>query len=173
MLPHTSMRRIFSYLLIAIAIMVCSGISAWAGVGNSPAAQMLESQKDAKKLEGAKFKIAKPFIKRTPMGVIIDEIDMMIICPLENMDRKEAAEVVNKTKALLKDYILVREIDDEMSRMTIYINTPQGDNFTEIVICNSRPEESIMLFSGEFTVESLVKVGEVSEQQRKHLKKNN
>ena len=29
-----------------------------------------------------------------------------------------------------------------------------------------------MLFVGDFTVESLRKVGEVSEQQRKHLKKN-
>ena len=73
----------------------------------------------------------------------------------------------------MESYILVKEIDDEKSKMSIYIDNPTGENFSEIVIYNAWPEASLMLFSGRFTVESLVKVGEVSEQQRKNLKKYN
>jgi hypothetical protein len=56
--------------------------------------------------------------------------------------------------------------------MDIYIDTPKGDKFSEIVLYNTRPEASIILFVGDFTVESLIKVGEASEEERKHLKKN-
>jgi hypothetical protein len=56
--------------------------------------------------------------------------------------------------------------------MTIYIDTPQDNTPHEIILYNTKPEASIMLFKGDFTVESLIKVGEASEQERKHLKKN-
>ena len=136
--------------------------------GLSPVERMLNSRKESKRLEGAKFKIAKPFLKRTPMGAIVDEISMMIICPTED----DGPEAVAMTTQTLKSYILVKEIDDEMSQMAIYVDKPRGDRFSEIVIINTRPEPAIMLFSGDFTVQSLIKVGELSEQQRKHLKKN-
>ena len=125
----------------------------------------------AKILEGTKLKIARPFLKRTPMGVIIDEIEMMIICQLDS-DAGSDTALKQKAQEVLKRYNLVREIDDERSKMDIYIDTPQNDRFSEIILYHTRPEPSIMLFVGNFTVESLVKVGEVSEQQRKHLKKN-
>ena len=163
------MRNFIVYILTAAALMLSLDLHAVSP--DSPVVQMLDSQKESKKLDGTKLKIAKPFIKRTPMGVIIDEIDMMIICPID--EKKETDAVLTQAKQVLKNYILVKEIDDELSKMAIYIDNPQGDNFSEIIICNSRPENSIMLFSGKFTVESLMKVGEVSEQQRKHLKKNN
>ena len=163
------MKNFIIYILTAAALML--SLDLYAVSPDSPVAQMLDLQKDSKRLDGTKLKIAKPFIKRTPMGVIIDEIDMMIVCPLDN--NKERADILAQAGKILKKYILVREIDDELSKMAIYIDNPQGETFSEIIICNSRPENSIMLFSGNFTVESLMKVGEVSEQQRKHLKKNN
>ena len=168
------MKKFITYVLSAAALMLSLSVYASSGnEGNSPAAQMLEAQKDSKILDGTKLKIARPFIKRTPMGVILDEIDMMIICPLEKNGGNPQDLLSDEAKAMLKNYILVREIDDEKSRMTIYIDNPAGENFSEIVIFNARPDASLMLFSGRFTVESLVKVGEVSEQQRKNLKKYN
>ena len=167
------MKRILTYVLTA-ALSLCSCLYASTGhEGGSPAVQMLEAQKDAKRLDGSKLKIAKPFIKRTPMGVIIDEIEMMIICPLEKSEESSRDLLPNEAKEMLKNYILVKEIDDEKSKMAIYIDNPTGEDFSEIVIYNARPDASLMLFSGNFTVESLIKVGEVSEQQRKHLKKYN
>lgn len=160
-------------LLLAVALLLlCPSLNAWNGSeGDSPAVHMLDSQKDAKILDGGKLKIARPFLKRTPMGVIIDEIEMMIICPLDS-DAGSDTALKQKAQEVLKRYNLVREIDDERSKMDIYIDTPQNDRFSEIILYHTRPEPSIMLFVGNFTVESLVKVGEVSEQQRKHLKKN-
>ena len=167
------MKNLIIYLMTAAALLFSTAANAMVEPKNdSPAAQMLEAQKDSKILDGAKFKIAKPIIRRTPMGVIIDEIEMMIICPLECNSAKAEDLLPAEAKEMLKHYILVREIDDERSTMAIYIDNPKGDNFSEIVIYNERPDASIMLFVGNFTVESLRKVGEVSEQQRKHLKKN-
>jgi hypothetical protein len=85
-----------------------------------------------------------------------------------NKDQISAVKAVQT----LKGYTMVREIDDEKSTMTIYIDTPQDNRFSEIILYNTKPEASIMLFKGDFTVESLIKVGEASEQERKHLKKN-
>ena len=51
--------------------------------GDSPVVVILDSNKETKTLDGAKLKIARPVLKRTPMGVILDEITMLAICPLE------------------------------------------------------------------------------------------
>lgn len=168
------MKKTLAYTLTAVALMLCSCLYASNELeGSSPAVQMLEAQKESKVLDGTKLKIAKPFIKKTPMGVILDEIDMMIICPLDKNNGQSQDFLSDEAKAMLKKYILVREINDEKSQMSIYIDNPTGDDFSEIVIYNARPDASLMLFSGRFTVESLIKVGEVSEQQRKNLKKYN
>ena len=137
----------------------------------SPIMDMLETHKESKKLEGTKLKVARPFLKRTPMGVIMEEINMMIICPMK-LETSEGSKLSKDALGTLKQYNLVKQIDDEKSTMDIYIDTPQGDRFSEIILYNTKPEASIMLFVGDFTVESLIKVGEVSEQERKHLKKN-
>ena len=170
---NSGMKNLQIFLLAVALFMLCPTLNAWNGTeGDSPAIQMLDSKKEAKILDGTKLKIARPFLKRTPMGVIIDEIEMMIICPLEN-DTQNGARLVKEAQAVLKRYNLVREIDDERSKMDIYIDTPEDDKFSEIILYHTRPEPYIMLFVGNFTVESLIKVGEMSEQQRKHLKKNN
>ena len=163
-----------SYILnIAVALlMLCLPLYASATqVSNSPALKMLSSQKEAKILDGTKFKIAKPFLKRTPMGIIADEIHMMVICPMD-LESSDAHSLAKEAQSVLKKYNLVQKIDDEKSTMDIYIDTPKGDRFSEIILYNIKPEASIMLFMGDFTVESLIKVGEASEQERMHLKKN-
>ena len=164
-----------SYIFnIAVAVfMLCMPLYANAGQEEeSRVLEVLDSYKEAKKLDGAKLKIARPFLKRTPMGVIVDEINMLVICPMDTTGVKKDHISADKALKTLKEYKLVREIDDEMSTMTIYIDTPQDNRFSEIVLYNTRPEASVMLFMGDFTVESLIKVGEASEQERKHLKKN-
>ena len=163
-----------SYIFnIAVALfMLCSPLyGSTTHKGESPVAHILNSHKEAKKLEGTKLKIAKPFIKRTPMGIIMDEIDMLIICPLD-LENNDAQGLPKEAQKVLKKYNLVQKIDDEKSTMDVYIDTPDDDRFSEIIIYNIKPEASIMLFVGDFTVESLIKVGEASEQERKHFKKN-
>ena len=96
---------------------------------------------------------------------------MMIICPMD-LESKDAHSLKREAQKVLQKYNLVQQIDDEKSTMDIYIDTPDGERFSEIILYNIKPEASIMLFMGDFTVESLIKVGEASEQERMHLKKN-
>ena len=167
------MRHVLINIIAAFSLLTTTLHAATLHEGdNSPVAMILETNKDAKTLDGAKLRIAKPFLKRTPMGVILDEINMMVICPLELDPQDDNFSFAIKAKDVLKGYNMVREIDDEKSTMTIYIDTPENNRFSEIVLYNTKPQGSIMLFVGDFTVESLIKVGEESEQQRKNLKKN-
>ena len=157
----------------AALLMFCSPLHAiGAQEGDRGIVEVLDSNKDAKKLDGTKLKVARPFLKRTPMGVIADEINMMIICPFDLEDENNGRKFSKEALTVLKKYNLVHQIDDEKSTMDIYIDTPVGDRFSEIILYNTRPETSILLFVGDFTVESLIKVGEASEQERRHLKKN-
>ena len=157
----------------AALLMLCSPLHAiGAQEGDRGIVEVLDSNNDAKKLDGTKLKVARPFLKRTPMGVIADEINMMIICPFDLEDENNGRKFSKEALTVLKKYNLVQQIDDEKSTMDIYIDTPVGDRFSEIILYNTRPETSILLFVGDFTVESLIKVGEASEQERRHLKKN-
>ena len=124
---------------------------------------MLEAGKKTKRLEGSTLKMARPILKKTPISVIMDNIEMMMICPLE----KEKGELTARTEKMLDRYMLVREIDDEISNMFIYIDSPDNDRFSELILYTKSPEPIIMLFEGDFTVEDLMKVGELSVQDRK------
>ena len=138
--------------------------SAGNGTDESPAVKVLESGRKTKRLEGSSLKIARPILKKTPISAIMDNIEMLMICPL---DSKDSDELTTRAEKMLKRYMLVREIDDELSHMFIYIDTPQKDRFTELILYTKSPDTKIMLFEGDFTVEDLMKVGELSVQDRK------
>lgn len=151
-------------MLAALMIMSCHYVHA-AGkkADDSTAMQMLGNEKKAKKLEGATLKIAKTFLKKTPMSVVMDDIESMLICPLEKSD-----DVVEpKVEQVLKSYTKVSEINDSSYMMYIFIDELDGERFSEIILYTTRPDKTIMVFCGDFTVEALMKVGELSEQQRK------
>ena len=167
------MKHSYLFILAVAAFMLCTTLDSSARQEKeSHILEELDSYKDTKKLDGTKLKIARPFLKRTPMGVIVDEINMLVICPMDTTGANKDQISSIKAARTLKEYNMVREIDDEKSTMTIYIDTPQDNRFSEIILYNTKPEASVMLFMGDFTVESLIKVGEASEQERKHLKKN-
>jgi hypothetical protein len=91
---------------------------------------------------------------------------MMMLCPVEKITKKDNGAFANKVKNSLKDYTMVEKIDDELSKMSIYVYGIKGDSFQEILLYISSPEESIILFRGNFTVEGLTKVGELSKLDR-------
>ena len=160
-------------LLIAIFAILSSAPSAMAEHSeDSPMVRLLTSKNKSKILKDAKLKLARPFIKLTPMGILIDDINELIIYSLD-MEEENDTSLLSEAKTVFKKYDLVKTIDDEKSNLHIYIDTPQNDQFSEIILYRTRPDPTIMVFIGDFTLESLKKVGEASENERKHLKKNN
>lgn len=158
------MKRFLQIIMVATLAVFCQySYAAGDNTGDSPAVKVLESGKKAKKLEGSKLKIARPILKKTPISAIMDDIEMMIICPLD----KESSDLTAKAERMLKSYTMVREINDELSHMYIYIDTPANEKFSELILYTESPETNIMLFEGNFTVDDLIKVGELSVQDRK------
>ena len=149
---------IFTMLAMLCPVTTSSGKKA----DDSVAIQMLGSNKKAKTLEGTTMKLARPVLKKTPMSVFIDNIDAMLICPLDKSDKA----YLDKVDKMLGSYTKVNEIDDEDYRMLIYINTLHSNRFSEIILYTTDPDKTIMVFCGDFTTEGLTKVGELSDQQR-------
>lgn len=161
------MKTILKIILAVVSCTLCHG--AYAASDNeagSPAGSILETNRNTKKLDGMVLKMAKPIIRNTPMVAIMDDIEMMMLCPVEKITKKDNGAFASKVKNSLKDYTLVEKIDDELSKMYIYVYGMKGDSFREILLYISNPEENIILFRGDFTVEGLKKVGELSKLDR-------
>ena len=138
---------------------------------DSPAVQTLETCRDAKTYEGAMLKLAKPFLKKTPMGFLMDKIESIRICPIEKDGKEDEAVLTAKIEKMLTQYSNVNEINDDSYHMLIYIDEVKEYRFSEIILYTTSPEKSVMVFNGDFTIESLKKVGEISDQQRQERKK--
>ena len=135
-------------------------------IDNTPAIKAIQSGKKTRRLEGATLKLARPILKKTPMSAVMNDIDMMMFCPVEKNNSKDG-EFAGRVKKALKGYMLAHENDDELSHMLIYVDEVKGNRFTELILYITSPDQTILYFRGDFTVEALMKVGELSEQDRK------
>lgn len=161
------MNRMFKIFMVLACLTVCHDICADRPYDeNTPAIKALESGRKTRRLEGATLKIARPIIKNTPMSAVLDDIDMMMFCPVEKNSRKDDG-FMTRVESALKGYMLAHEIDDELSHMLIYVNEVNDNRFTELILYITDPDRTILYFRGDFTVEGLMKVGELSEQDRK------
>ena len=133
---------------------------------STPAIKALQSGKTTRRLEGATMRLARPILKKTPMSAVMNDIEMMMFCPVEKNNSKDG-EFAGRVKNALKGYMLAHEIDDELSHMLIYVDEVKANRFTELILYITSPDQTILYFRGDFTVEALMKVGELSEQDRK------
>lgn len=152
-------------IIIAVLMTLCPDIySTGRKAEESPAVKMVMSHKKAIKMEGAMLKMARPFMKKTPVAAILDEMRMIVICPVEEDDK----EFTERAENLFVSYSKVAQINDETSQMAIFIDSPHEGNFSEIILYITDPERVIMIFEGDFTIDSLKRMGEISRQQAKH-----
>ena len=161
------MNDILKMIVAAIFVILCQMpyVSAKSNE-DSPAVHTFETCRDAKTYVGAMLKLAKPFLKKTPMGFLTDKIESIHICPIDKNGKEDEAVLTAKIEKMLKHYSNVNEINDDSYHMLIYIDEVKGDRFSEIILYTTSSEKSVMVFNGDFTVESLKKVGEISDQQR-------
>ena len=156
------MRKTLHIMLAAVLAVFCQSISAAVPPGDgSEVVQLLESNRKARKLEGGMLRLARPIIKKTPMGYVMDNITMMIVCPVEDDDKTFAS----KAEALIKDnYTLAGAVNDEEKVISLYVDTPKDDRCSLLILRSVKPDNAIMLFKGDFTIEDLQEVGRRSEE---------
>ena len=112
------------------------------------------------------MRMAKPTLKKTPVLAIMDELDCLYMFSFkENREAEEKAFVTAADK-MLKSYMKVSEINDDISHMFIYVDQPQGNTCHEIVMLITWPSTSMMVFHGDFTEDSLRRMDEISKKQR-------
>ena len=160
-------------ILTLVALLMCQSTHAAADkIADSEAVRVIESGKKTRRLEGATLKIARPILKKTPMVAVMDDIEMMMHCPIGKISKKDHGEFEGKVDKVLKGFMLVKEIDDELSHMLIYVDGLEGDRFNELILYIVSPDQTLLYFRGDFTVDGLMKVGELSEQDRKRRIRN-
>ena len=162
MLSGKSMKNVLKTTLAVILTILCQiSFAGNSSEKDSPAIQLLESGPKARKLEGAMLRMARVVMKKTPMVVIMNDIDLIIICPMENASK----DFSQKVTSMLKNYALAGEVNEKDSEMSVYIDAVKNGHFTELIIYNKRPDDSIMLFQGNFTPEELQEMGSRFEAQ--------
>ena len=156
------MKKILHIILAAALAVLCQNISATTPPGDgSDVIQLLESNKKSRKLEGGMLKLARPIIKKTPMGYVVDKISMMIVCPVENDD----STFVPKAETMIAaNYTLAGAVNDEDKVISLYVDTPKDDRCSLLILRSVKPDNAIMLFKGDFTIEDLQEVGRRSEE---------
>ena len=118
------------------------------------------------KLDGLMLRMAKPTLKKTPVIAIMDDLESFYMFSFkENREAEEKAFVTSAQK-MLKSYMKVSEIKDDISHMVIYVDQPEGDTCHEIVMLITWPKTSMMVFHGDFTEESLRRMDAISKKQR-------
>ena len=140
-------------ILAATLVVLCQNIFAGT-VDGSDMIQLLESQKKTRRLEGRMLKIARPIIKKTPMGYVMDKITMMMICSVDS-DNKA---LIQNAETILQNYTLAGTVNDEYNQMSLYVDTLQEEHCSLIMLRSLSPDNFIMLFKGNFTIEDLREV---------------
>ena len=162
------MKRFLSIL----TVLICLAFSAKADEpAKSTAVKFLEANDGVKgakctKIDGLMMRMAKPTLKKTPVLAIMDELECLYMFSFkENREAEEKAFVTAADK-MLKSYMKVSEINDDISHMFIYVDQPQGNTCHEIVMLITWPSTSMMVFHGDFTEDSLRRMDEISKKQR-------
>ena len=151
---------------------MCQKFSAHAqGTDKSAAVQFLEANdglKGAKcmKLDGLMLRVAKPTLKKTPVIAIMDDLESFYMFSFKENREAEEKVFVTAAQKMLRSYMKVSEITDDISHMVIYVDQPNGSTCNEIVMLVTWPSTSMMVFNGDFTEDSLRKMDEISKKQR-------
>ena len=159
--------------LSIFTVLICLAFSAKAEEpATSPAVKFLEendSTKGAKcmKIDGLMMRVARPTLKKTPVIAIMDELDCFYMFSFKEDRKFEEKTFVTAAEKMLKSYMKVSEINDDISHMHIYVDNPEGNTCHEIVMLITWPSTSMMVFHGNFTEDSLRRMDEISKKQRK------
>lgn len=165
---------------IAATLFFIHGIDAYATSKNdnpSPIETLVESSEDIKggnleKIEGFTLKLAKPFMKKTPIAAIMNNLDRMVMFSMEDTSVQDYSIFMHKADEILKDYFKITEMRKDDNLTSLYIDaSPEKSTFSEMIMYVTKPSVAIMIFKGNFTMESLKKMGELSQQMEE--KKNN
>ena len=166
------MKRFLSIISVFLLALMCQRFSAHAQeAGKSVAVKFLETNDDVKgakcmKIDGLMMRMAKPTLKKTPVVAIMDELDCFYMFSFKENSEAEEKAFVTAAQKMLKSYVRVSEINDDISHMLIYVDEPQGKTCHEIVMLITWPNTSIIVFHGDFTEDSLRRMDEISKKQR-------
>ena len=166
------MKRLLSITAIILLALMSQRFSAHAQeAGKSVAVKFLEANDDVKgakcvKIDGLMMRMAKPTLKKTPVLAIMDELNCLYMFSFKENRENEEKAFVSAAEKMLKSYMKVSEITDEISHMVIYVDQPQGNTCNEIVMLITWPSTSMMVFHGDFTEDSLRRMDAISKKQR-------
>lgn len=122
-------------------------------------------------LKGLMLKMAKPSIRKTPVGGVCDQLENICIFSMGEVKKDTRSRFIKETDTLLKTYEKVLDEKKEGKESRIYILKSSDEIISEMVVYAIEEEISIILMKGEIPVSALEDIAARAEEQEKKSEK--
>ena len=122
--------------------------------------RMLESYEEAKGVEyfnlnGMILKMAKPSIKKTPVGKAADNIENLCIFSMSDAGKEVRARFLKEADLLLKGYDMVLETTEDKTTSRIYMKKADAEIIDELIVYSQGKDIAIIYMIGDIPLSAL------------------
>lgn len=106
-------------------------------------------------LDGLLLKMAKPKIKKSPVGKAADDIDQVVIFSMSSAKTEKKAKFMKEVSNLLQDYTKAKEVKEEETESYVYMKQEQENILSELIVLSVGEDISIIVMTGQIPVDAL------------------
>lgn len=174
--PLTLMIRFYT-IIITFVMTLCIALPVEARKDKEINAliELMESYEEAKgvqyfNLNGMILKMAKPSIKKTPVGKAADDIDNLCIFSMNDAVKEVRAKFLKEADLLFKDYEMALEKTEEEVTSRIYVKKTSAGIIDELIVYNLGADIALIYIIGQIPVSSLEGISPSTEKEDKDRK---
>lgn len=142
---------------LILFVMLNVSIAAFAG---SPAKEFVSRYEGIKgsrmiQVSGAKMALARPVLKKFPIGPMADSVDEVVVLRVDKASDKVKADFLDDMKNSLIKYVYYGKSETQKGLVDVYVHPKSEELVDELVIYN--PEIWVLnILSGDFPVSDLL-----------------
>ena len=151
------MKKIFLILITLAGIMACGNADAKETEADNGLVEIFESYTEAKgvqyfNLEGFTLKMARPKIRKTPVGNAADGIESLYIFAMKDVKKEVKAKFVKEAEAVFGTYEMALETNEKGKKSRIFIKKTQPEIIDEMIIYSMENDPVVIYMVGEIPV---------------------
>lgn len=122
--------------------------------------QLFESYEEAKgveyfNLDGFLLKMARPTIKKSPIGKAADQIDNLCIFSMTEAGKEIRSKFIKEAEGVLGSYEMVLETKEEKQTSRIYMKKSSAETIDEFIVYALGEDIAFIYIKGEIPMSAL------------------
>ncbi len=151
------MKKILLVLITLAGLMACGNADAKETETDNGLVEVFESYTEAKgvqyfNLEGFTLKMARPKIRKTPVGKAADGIESMCIFSMKDVKKEVKAKFIKEVEAVFSTYEMALETNEKGKKSRIFIKKTQPEIIDEMIIYSMEDDPVVIYMVGEMPV---------------------